>query len=113
MPSRTQEPLPPPPDIEPLPTEGFVRFLPYGLGREIAAIGGNVVGSVEPQHWGRMPRTAWRCNLFDDSPASRADNAVKARIALLRRIADWHDLAGPLYAAAAREIRRQADGMTP
>ena len=89
--------------------DGPVRFIPQAFGREIAAIGSNPVGSIELQNWGRLHRATWCCFLFDGAISSRADTADKAKAALLRKIADWHDLAGTLYAEHARLIRLQAE----
>lgn len=90
-----------------------VRFIVKEFGREIAAIGNNPVGSIEPTDWGKLKRATWRCGLFEGALCARADSNLKAKVALLHRIADWHDLAGPLYATHARLIRLQAEEIAP
>lgn len=90
---------------------GVVRFVPQGFGREIASIGSNPVGSIEATDWGKLKRATWRCGLFEGALCSRADTTTKAKVALLHRIADWHDLAGPAYAPLAHVIRLQADAL--
>lgn len=111
MTARSLSPFPHPPDIERIEIEsGPVRFRAQPFGREVACIGSNPVGSIEPAPWGRMTRASFRCSLFEGG-IGRADSIAKAKIALLHRIADWHDLAGPLYAELAMLIRLQADGV--
>jgi hypothetical protein len=95
------------------PTIGVVRFVPQDFGREYACIGDNPVGFVEPIRWGRLQRFAYRTTLFEAPLQFKADSVVRAKVALLHRIADWHDLAGPLYAEHARLIRLQADEIAP
>lgn len=103
--------LPPPPDVESTSTDGPVLFMAQGFGREIACIGANPAGEINPQPWGKVRRACWRCTLFPGGLLFRADSIARARIALLYRIADWHDLSGGAYAQQAKRIRMQADEM--
>ncbi len=95
------------------PACGPVHFVTQPFGREVAMIGDNPVGSVEPINWGRMTRASYSCSLFQAPLTFQCDTIIKAKIKLLHRIADWHDLAGPLYREHARRIRWQTEEFTP
>ena len=110
--TRAVHTAPPPPDIEPLPEpSGPVRFSPQAPGFEIVLLGSNPIGTIQQRSWGRMFRWGYRTSLFEAPLDFSAPNLHRARIKCLHRIADWHDLAGPLYAEIAKKIRMQADGM--
>ena len=90
----------------------IVRFVPQSFDREIAAIGGNPVGWIDSAYWGKIKRAKYCCTMFDGQLELRAENISKARVALLRRLADWYDSAGELHSDIARLIRLQADALS-
>lgn len=87
----------------------IITFTHEPSGREVARIGRNVVGYVMPYVGGKTVVALSRCLLFDNEIQPKpAQSYDRAKVNLLRRIADWHDLSGGPYRDLADRIREQA-----